>query len=526
MAIIKKNIIDNYDKIIELLGQKSYSHIYTILINGTSLTQDGTLSYIYRKLSNYSIKKHDTYLLSKLLEADVNFAYNSINITKIIENNYLKPFFDILKNLQHNPYKFGAFYFHILDNVDILKLLFEYGYVMDDDYILYVLHKNYTSIIQYLISNNYDVQNTVDIFEKLISINLETLKLLTYNNIQFDKNLKTMYSSIINYNKMDCILYLMEINPYDNVNDLMLLSRDNLNMWKYFLGIGADVNYVDNKNIMGLRMDTIKFLFACGYHMTDDNMNELLKRKIYDVSVNDIIYLLEYGADIHHVLNDKELLKKVLHWGEFEHMKYLLENHYELLGPTINDMFISKCIMGQLKSVQYLYDLGVDMNGIVLVFGCFFGNYDIVKFLFEHGFKTDENLFVAIKNGCCGNGETYNMIRQYTSPYVATNRFYVNKYEDIIHLLIDYKIPVYDFDKLHIELYIFSNLKTIKYFVANGLDINEYLKMHWYIDNKKYDIIRWLLGQGMNLNLKCDYDKKIREDENLKTIFKDYGYEF
>lgn len=516
-------IINNYDTIIELVKDSNYDKL-KLLFRSANIYEAHFL------LSSYAIKHDDKYLLMQIL-ADSSLRFRTVYVNDVFKNNYLPQFLNMLDDVQKHLYDFDCFSHHIRDDLNALKLLLEHGYEISDYYVYMVMQHNYTNITQYIISIGYDVQNVTNTY-LLSGINLETLKLLIQNGICLKKNLMFIYESFIGYNYLNCIEFLMSVQPCENLDKCLLVSCKQrlFNILKYFISVGADIHTIKGSILPGTSIEIIKFLIASGYQIDKDTMNNILIGKFFkEICINDIIYLADNGGDINYIFDNGGFVTELGNCKSIDNLKYLAKNYYELLEPKIKEILVMACSRNKCEIVKYLHDLGITFDSELLIVGCYYGHYEIVEILLGYGLNfcdLDEDFFAIVHDGLYGGNNGYeNLIK--SLPIIRQPIFKIGDGQlDILKLLINYNVPVINFDKIfRNNSKKFYDIDIVNYCVACGMDINM-VPLEICIYYKKYDLIRWLLDCECNVYLSDGCWKVIDGNDNLKTIFKDYGHEF
>jgi hypothetical protein len=516
-------ITDNYDTVIESLKAKDYNQIILLLYGG----YPGTMPHYQKLLLSYGIRHNDEYLLTQTLTY-FNKSQN-MNVGDIFKYNYLPQFLNILENIEHNPYKFKHFQDYINDDLNILKLLLEHGYKICGYYVYITIRNNYTNALQYVFSVGYNVQKVFDGYI-ISSMTLEILKILIFNGICLKSNTGQIYYSFIRDNKLDCVKFLMSIEPCEHLDSCLNLccTWSKYDILKYFISVGADIHKISCSNLIGTSVEIIKILVACGYQIEENTMNQIL---IYDFfsgcCVNDIIYFVENCGDINCIFESNNFAQKLVKIKNLDSLKYLITNYYELFDSKLKDVLWMACAENNCEVIKYLYDL-IDLDCELLIIGCWFGHYDVVKLLVNYGlnFCDDEDFFVIVHDGIYRNDKIYDKLQKCQLFNKLHTYYSGNGQSDILKLLINHKVPVTNFDKIfNIYSEKFFDIDIIKYCVENGMDIH-IVKMETCIYYRKYDLIRWLLDCGYVVNLSDGDWAVVNGGGELKKIFDEYGYVF
>lgn len=523
---ISKIIATNYDKIIELLDDENYDDIVDILYS----TRDNSWR-IFFPLSSYCLEKDDQELLIKLLSIQIYHKRNYISMSDIFKYDYLKKLLNILDNIDSHPYIFAFFQYDIGDNIDMLKLLLEHNYKIHDSYIYDVIENNYSIITKYLFDNDYGdrVQNVIE-KNNGIYAKLETLKILIHYNIDFTKILNDMYMIMVENEQIDCMKLLMSVCPCEDVNFFLEYCGYDLNSMKYFVSIGADISLIKHERIIEFGMSVIKFLISCGYRADEKLMNDILKNKFIYIDVDDIIYLLDNGADINCIFEIKNVVTELIFRNSIAKIKYLMDTYYDIMQPYINDMVIMACANGRNDILKYLHAFGIELDNILIIISCYFGHLDTLKILLGLGMElgdVDEDLFLILRDGQYNVGYSYiNLIDKHIKAnYKSFN--YGWKHFEILELLMEYKVPVCNFEEIFYSYKgLFYNEKFIKYCLDAGMNINQYVLLEKCLVHVKYDLIKLLLDMRADVKFGDNYYGCVNGNPRMKQLFADYGYEF
>lgn len=522
-------IIQHYDEIIKCIDNDDYEKVFELLYQYSFNADYFNKGLIFIDLSIYCLKYDDTKLLTKLFGCNDFKLKCYIEIKNIMDNNYLEKFLNVLDNVEGHGYNFPYFRCNIYDDVNVLKLLLEHKYQISNGYICDAIYNGYTNIIIYLIDNGYDIQKAVD--GGIHKTNLTMLKLLYQYGISFSKHLLFTYVNFINRENIECIKLLMEIEPY-NIDDLLYEScgmNGEFEPIKYFISIGADIHTIKKCDIFLMKMYIIKYLFSCGYHVDEYLVTDILQRRFYNIEIDDVKYLLEYGADINCVF-DVAYFSHVIKDGCINHIKFLVENYYDLIEPKLNDIFVMACVWGVDEIVKYFCELGLKMDNILMIMGCYYGRYRVVKTLLKYGFDCNEidgNLYAILSDGDRGIRKPYcDIIKD--NLFFPNNKFsFEKKHFNIFNLLIKYKIPIYDFEKIFIDgPCAFYDVNIVKYCIDSGMDIREHILLKSCVFWGKIDLIKLLLENSVDVDLDSMRCKLVNDNTDMKNLFGEYGYVF
>lgn len=483
------NIIKNYDAIIKFLHEKDYLQIYILIGDVLCLhSNHNARMLITQILTSFCIDKNDLNMLKILLttkffdKANEQVIMNKIikeqrfDIFKfVIDNNGFDDIFNIAIII--NNIKNPKYYFDVLVNK---------GYKFDDMDIRQMLCRNNTKAIQYLINIDYDIQQYYDDFS-LPEFEFDMLILL-HNNINITKYLNDIYANLCRDKHLNALIYLVDNFPeLDLKYGLQRACENNaIQIIKYFLGKGLDIHDITLNSDISL--DTIKFIIDVGYWMDETNLDKcLVGAFLRSDNIEDVYYFTNRGANVKAITefnvsivpSHLNLLEHAITMGKYNHIKFLIDNHYDLLQSHINKMFVIACANGKVDIAKYLLEFDIEMNVKSLVMACFFGHYEIVMMLLELGLDfcdVDENLFDVVITGYARR----NAYSELYEKFVSEDDIFKNdtfKYGDgsnkIIELLMKYNVSVGNCEfvpKIH---YNFITVDFFKYIVERIDDPNQ-----------------------------------------------------
>jgi ankyrin repeat protein len=183
--------------------------------------------------------------------------------------------------------------------------------------------------------------------------------------------------------KIDVKKYLEIVNE----NNLKLPTSEEIK--KYITSIPEN-----EKNKILINSSYLNYVDGIKYVI--NNVNEFKKHEALSIacsenSIDVVKYLIEHGVDFnkYYESNINELLKH----NSFEILKYLIDNN--IIDITDDKYILSESCKyeNNLKIVEYLINQGFDINlynGEALYNAIENDNYDIVKYLIEHGAIIDE----------------------------------------------------------------------------------------------------------------------------------------
>jgi hypothetical protein len=165
-----------------------------------------------------------------------------------------------------------------------------------------------------------------------------------------------------------------------------------------------------------------------------------------------------------------------------------------------------------------------------MIMGCYYGRYKVVETLLKYGFDCndiDENLYAILIDGDRGIRKPYCELIKH-NPFFLINEFSFGvEHFNIFNLLIKYKIPIYDFEKIFIDgPYAFYDVNIVKYCIDSGMDIREHILLKSCIFWKKIDLIKLLLENSVDVDLNSYCCNLVNDNMDMKQLFGEYGYVF
>ena len=189
----------------------------------------------------------------------------------------------------------------------------------------------------------------------------------------------------------------------DNIALLWAARYGQLEVVKYLLELGADLNHQDNEGYTALflaarygKLEFVKYLQELGADLNHQN-NKGYTALIWAAATGQlevVKFLCELGADLNHKDNvGNTALVKAIELDQLEVVKYLQEqdaelNHQDKEGYTA---LLWAAATGQLEVVKCLCELGADLNhqdnegNTALLLAARYGKLEFVKYLQELG---------------------------------------------------------------------------------------------------------------------------------------------
>ena len=352
---------------------------------------------------------------------------------------------DIILNLRMYLYDFiMSMYQNVPYKLDTIKFIIKCGiFDVRSNPIHQIfskqLSKNDLHTVQYLHDIGFDTDNNFNgIFKNnqqhiLNNINLDTviyLEKLEVNIIQYITNIGKI---MVDQNNMIGINYCMDYGA--DINELLVKSIDtsNINLIKYFLGIGANVQTIHVFTIADLLLfnicitDILSLLVDYGWDLPS-NINYLATRSVIYGKLDLLKYLVKMGLDIHH--DNDNLLILATNNLNTDIVNYLLEsgadictqnnsilNFYKAHGIPYHNIKINPHgVTGGAPDYLPMFKLLVKNGAMVDDI-----NETFITYTFTYAGKMDEELFLwFVDNGLniCSK-KLYDLIIRYNEHIVA-----------------------------------------------------------------------------------------------------------
>lgn len=521
----------NYDTIINLLSESNYVDIHDLFF-GYKIDNKTAKENLTRNLIYYCIDNNDIKMMSKLFRN--NFFDNSDAISSLIFRIVDETKFDMFKYVIDTVKPYSTLNEKNMSGlaeiiatkikknpIIFYEIIMQYGYKFDDNIIKLMMFHNNIVALQYAINNGYDIQTVFDNEGNTIHFNNDMLKFL-YNTINISKYSKNIYEMMFNTNDLDSIIFLVDNFPELDLKDGLnkACANSNIEIMKYFLGKGLNIEDIVLGNY-NLKYKTIKFLIDCGYPTDKIDLNNVLLRVFVFDNIEKVYYLHDNGANISCIINEKltnpknffvlaeiynSPIEQVIMKGKIEHIKFLIDNYYDIIKPKLNNMFVIACANGKIDIAKYLLEFDIEIHIKALISACFFGHLNIVKMLLELGQSfddVDENLFDVV---IWGNSKPE--ISKCYDRLIDDDIFKNDVYEygkdhyAIIQILMEYKISVGKCDFIEKINENMCKIDFYKYIVMNVEEPNGIFGGKTLLESATYlgnvEVINMLLECGVN----------------------------
>jgi hypothetical protein len=569
------NIEAQYDKIIKMFIEEDYQMILELMDKDKILLMRcGTLKEsVALVLFVYCIFNNDINLLDIIMQKNLcmETSYHNMFITTyVIKKNNYNMFKILLDNIQFSDKIISDFINYIIkeihDDLTFINIILDRGHKIHENNIKNAIIFNNTTIIQYLFDSNYDVQSAFDsLFNSttcvmLSEIKLDTIKIF-HNNINITNYVENIFCKVISEGNLEAVMYLIDNFPELDINHGITFSCEfnKVNILKYLLELGGDINCIEEVYILNSNIEIIKFLIEYNYHVSQNILdNLLLLCFVKDQHLDNINYLISHGVNVENIIQIKEqsnieflsvcvmqgkyeqfpsLLETVISLNKLDIIKLLTENYLHLIQPQINDLFIISIANGHLEITKYLLNFNVEFDDKTLLFAAFFGHLDMVNYLLELGMnfdKLEENLFEVVITGYYFSNKPSDVYDNLIKNTCFKNDVYNwgKKHYEIIQLLIKYSVPIINEDFLVITKQEFYTVEFFKYIIPNISNVNAKYKdtdivtlLESSIIFFAFDVTKLLLEYGANPSVYNVVALKIvNENKDIKNLLLAYGY--
>lgn len=556
-------IIKHYDEIIELINNDKYYEAYYLITTKNDCEANMPLikTLVLTSLLEYCIDSNDNKMLMILIDMDTFENAHCIHTLSNVIIRHDK--FDIFKmimdnvNFENDNMKIitsSIIYYRKENAILYFKVIMEKGFQFNESYIQEAIIVDNHQLIQHFINEGFDIQTSFNSLEThSYNLTINTLKVL-HNCVDISKHIINIYDIALFVGKLDTVIYILDHFPELDLGRGMKKAFDNghIEIMKYLLVKGANITDIEPiTNISTINIETFKFLVHCGYPVDTLEYSELLLKYFVNNDIKDVTYILEYDTDhykhIEHIINKKtkissmekttllfscdnnnwpQPLEYIVSKGKIDHIKFLMDNYYDLIQPKINDMFVMACANGQMDCAKYLLGFDVEIGDKCLDCACFFGQLDIVKMLLELGEVFDDADFEIVVMGHylrSKSSDIYDMLVNDDDIFKNDVYNYGSDHYKIIELLMTYDVLVGKCEFMPLIKDDFGTMEFYKYIVGHVDDVNEKFGGMYLLDttiiNKNYDVMEMLLGNGLNA-----FDEShVKDDVKCKSILAKYG---
>lgn len=498
------------------------------------------------KLFMYAVYYQDISFLQELLFID-NFTdiFGNSHIPQIIclqETNILE---FLLENIDSNHLPIEKLFDYVIifdTKPEIANILLKYGHVPSPENIYDSIYYNIVDIIKIFIDYQLHTQvqsafdkcvfynehinpNNWDKFDDECScIQLDMLQLLT-NNIPLTDNINDVFYHSAQNDLTDMILFCLDNFNTCNINTGFKISclNNRVDSMKILLKYGADINIIDETDLLFINTNTVKFLIQNKYFFSGEMLSDALIQIIKnDSEIDDIHYMLDIGADLGALLDidykERDVLAiMMVQNGNMELIKYIVENYYNKI-ITDTDTLIRLCIQyQQIEILEYLlsvFELNYDFNSLFYD-ACINGRSTSAEYLvkkIDH-IQFDEELFSKIiTNGIGQYIKVLKLLMKYDVPVPKKL-----SYNELVTALFHNEIIFYIIKKNPDLL----NENNFGRHIANKngyFTINNILEMAVFRNN--YELTEYLLDAGMDPRLNGGESFRMANEKMLKLLEK------
>ena len=524
---------------------------------------------IYTKLSNYCYFNKDIELLKLLIvKANRDFSFFPISYLNgyafDYENQYMFEIF--IENIKYSKTKIANIINNIIacnnNAIIFLEIMKKNDHHITINHIKDAIVRNEINIVQYVIINNYDVQNAVDtlydddksenkdkysfVVKKLTSCNVQMLKCLLDNNINLKPSVVNILLNCVEEKNLDSVMFLIETFSDLDLNlALDKACEKNIDILTYLIKCGANINELFFGTVLNAKSNTFKFLIECGYVAAHIVLDIHLKNVfVNDDHLDNVNYLIKHGANIKYLstyeeisttynnynttkynmeVNDnwdgvKSPLEFIITANKIMHLEFLFDNYFDVIKPHINRLFIIACANGRISIAEYLLDYGAKLSCKALVSACFFGHFETVILLLKRGLKFEDisdNLFNMIVNGkLCAIHD----FRRYITPSISSS---LNHYYQLTENNDTFRNDIYHYGNDHVNILKLLISYDTKQLGNRILDLGQ-LTAEFY----DIDIFKYFMDDVMFFsNVKCVIASQFNEQEERTLLESSIAYE-
>lgn len=472
-------------------------------------------NYIYdttHKLYNFfsNIIHEKKIRINNLYKNKIRIRYKNTN-----QKNILKK--DIRKNGQNNDFiEYSIYHLHSTDSIELIE------FILDNNYDINMFGGDNNNLLLELLSTCFNIETHLKIIKKIIDktdninlINNENKNCLIYCIIYNYYNLfKYIIDTkdttfLLEHNSCNIFYNLMLFKRYDLF--LICLSKVNINI-ENFLGenllmmaikfknitfIDLVINNIDINHINIFGENALLYCFINKYyqilnHIVDKRHNDIdyniissLIEYNYENKYNDILFLLEKGADVNKVSeitgniplqdaiihNDNYIIELLIQYNS--NINYQNNDGYTplMLSIVMNNLNIVKLLLSKNCNI-YLYN-NKKLNSLMISY--IFNNNDIFELLIDKYQIFDNDLICLEKKVRNKNISLLllwfdKMIKIISSDLIKYYffRYKIYIYDKLLKEKTNYDIITYITSflqnrNLYLKYKISSNIKHIKY---------------------------------------------------------------
>lgn len=326
------------------------------------------------------------------------FINRSLNCLKyLIENNCPYPndiylsvialnYFDVLKILHENgiPWNETVFEYAVWEErLEMVKYLHDNGCPSDKNICENAIRLRKYSIFEFLVNNDYPI-NEETFQSSLYSDDLNYIKLLHDKKCPFNKDI---FKKVIRSKSDKYPVFEFLVNndyPFDEGTFEDALYNDDLKYIKLLHNNNCRFNKdICEKAIRLKKYNAFKFLVENNYPIDEETFE-------YASYSNDVKYVEILHNNKCHF--NKNVLKDVIRWNNFEVFKFLIEKSY-----PFNEQTFEYALFCDIKYLKILHNLGCPYNNHILSTCIRHNKMEQFLYLLDNSYPCDENTFeVAI----------------------------------------------------------------------------------------------------------------------------------
>ncbi len=549
--ITTKHDVNKINEIIDLINNDNYDELYELLFKFMcrfKVVDENKKNTIICYLFHYCIKFSDVDFVKQLID---KFGQHNIfngnghiiyNIAEIIVNCNTE-MLNILFSMEcFKPNHNGTYLLSQCaikhNNIDIINRLENLGHQLGCVSISTIIFSNNNVLIGHILTKNIDLQEIFDDCDYVDALsgkklNIEILNSIVQMGINISKQVGNYMICGVYDDNIDLVMYCHHFGVKQKHIDLGLQTSCELNRLKileYFIQVGADINIIEQKHLKKINYQTFMVLLNNNYTFTTEILNYVFKiifvtetdiNIIHNVFehvgnfddifkcelefVNNMPPLVDVIQRSHMTQNNHEhnfassILELFTQQDKFEHLKMIATFASDKLMLEIDRLFVIAVANGKLNIAEYLLGLGANVDyKLSFQVACFFGHYDMLKYLLNFNYDLNPELFVMISYGSSEEEQHIGYANLIENNIIFRNDVYQfgDSYDKILKLLVENNVGIPDlifFEYLKKELY---TVEIVNYMVQMGIEVKYMLKFcDGYVNS---DVIDFLMELETN----------------------------
>lgn len=499
-------------------------------------------------LFEYCIDRNDIDFLERIISKNNDTDLFAIRDDKFVQLLINMDRYDmckfILDHMQLSPETIDDFLKYIVreQKINYLDLFMAYNHKMLHTHLMMAIVYNCMDVVTYAIVNGCEVQIAFDncafynyqkhdiSCDTLISMPM--LELLVDYQIDIFKKISWLSLHAAKYGSLELIEYCYKHDVTIDVNTGLIVAcrNSNVNIAKYTLELGANINIISDITIKNTSFAIVKLCLHHGIKLSTDSINEMFSKFFICEEIQELQILISHGADPNYIFESEnkseyyfdifqtiqymtskkyDLLNSKLEYitsmGKISHIKFLVDMCFDKLEPELNRLFVIGCANGQIDMVNYLLDLGADIHtgdNLAFASACFFGHLHIVQLLLDKGVVINTitvDLIMLVVYGYIPEKRRLGYRQLITKNIFRNDLFNIGiSHLDIFKLLMSHDIPVLNLDIFSILPKAYHTKDIFTYLLSHYTDSNldKILEHNVYLKN--ITIVKFLLDHGAN----------------------------